>query len=202
MGKNGETSGLVMVADADHASVDSVRAVLESVGYRSIGSTQGDDALRIARDERPSVALLEIELPRMNGFELCRALRDEFGQAIGIAFVSGTRTKPIDVSSGLLIGADDYLFKPFDPSELLARVRALARRVPANGAGRPADGLTARELEVLRLLADGLDQAEIARALSVSPRTVGGHIEHILGKLSVHSRAQAVAAAYRQRVFD
>jgi DNA-binding NarL/FixJ family response regulator len=192
----------VLIADADHACVGTVAGLLENVGYRPLIATHGEAALRVAREKRPEVALLEVELPDMNGFELCRALRDELGGSTAIALVSGTRTSPIDVSSGLLIGADDYLVKPFDPNVLLARVHALARRVAPNGAGPPAAGLTRRELEILRMLADGRDQAEIARALSVSPRTVGGHIEHILGKLGVHSRAQAVAAAYRLRLFD
>jgi len=195
------SSGPILIADADAASVEFVCALLETVGYRTIRLRQGDEALWVARDQRPSVALLEIELPRMNGFELCRALRDEFGQAIGIAFVSATRTTPIDVSSGLLIGADDYLLKPFEPSVLLARVRALARRAPTNGMSSE-NHLTRRELETLRLLAEGLAQREIARALSISPRTVAGHIEHVLAKLGVHSRAQAVAAAYRLRLLD
>jgi DNA-binding NarL/FixJ family response regulator len=199
---NGGRRRTVLIADADDASVVTARDVLTSVGYRTLTTAQGDEALRIGLKERPAVALLEVELPRMNGFELCRAFRDELGQTIGIALVSATRTTPIDVSSGLLIGADDYIAKPVDPSELVGRVRALGRRVTMNGADGSSEGLTGREREILRLLAEGLDQAEIAGTLSVSPRTVGGHIEHVLVKLGVHSRAQAVAAAYRLRLFD
>ena len=74
--------------------------------------------------------------------------------------------------------------------------RLLARLAPPAGAGSQ-EGLTARELEILRLLGRGLPQKEIARALVLSSRTVARHIEHILAKLGVHSRAEAVAFAYR-----
>jgi two-component system nitrate/nitrite response regulator NarL len=189
----------ILIADADETFVGSLQTLLESMGYRTLAAGTGEEALKVAREERPLVVLLDIQLPLVNGYEVCRALRDEFGRTVAIAFVSGTRTEPVDISSGLLVGADDYLVKPFDSSELLARVGALMRRVTAEDAisiSIPAS-LTSRELEILRLLANGFDQTDIAQRLFISPRTVGAHIEHILGKLGVHSRAQAVAAAYR-----
>src|SRR5205085_9808327 len=128
----------------------------------------------------------------------------ERGRAVGIVFVSGSRTETYDVSGGLLVGADDFIVKPCDPSEMLARVGALRRRLGGqNGNGNdgmPRRSLTAREGEVRWLLADGLNQKEIAARLSISSKTVAIHIEHILGKLEVHSRAQAVAAAYRENL--
>jgi DNA-binding NarL/FixJ family response regulator len=101
----------------------------------------------------------------------------------------------------LLIGGDDYLVKPFAPDELLARVGALLRRSGTRVAAERAQ-LTAREHEVLGLLAEGLEHQEIADRLIISPKTVGTHIEHVLGKLGVHSRAQAVAAAYREGLIN
>ena len=196
------TSGSVLIADGDEAFVAAAHTLLENAGYRTLAAGTAEEALRIAREDRPLVVLLDIELPVLNGYEVCRVLRDEFGHAVAIAFVSGTRTGSVDISSGLLAGADDYVVKPFDSSELVARVGALMRRVTAwhpTATSSPSN-LTGRELEVLRLLADGLDQPAIARTLSISPRTVGAHIEHILGKLGVHSRAQAIAAAYRQQL--
>jgi DNA-binding NarL/FixJ family response regulator len=190
--------GQVLVVDDDELFVRSTRALLEEAGYRTLGATTGEEGLRLAREHGPSVVLLDIQLPKLNGYEVCRALRDEFGRSIGIAFVSGSRTDSVDVSSGLLVGADDYLVKPFNPSELVARVAALMRRVQPNG--RNSRRLTRREVEVLRLLSDGLQQRDIAGELSISPKTVAIHIEHILGKLHVHSRAQAVATAYRENL--
>jgi DNA-binding NarL/FixJ family response regulator len=109
-------------------------------------------------------------------------------------FVSGERTESYDRVAGLTIGADDYLAKPFEPDELLARLRGLLRRCGATSFVSP---LTRREQEVLSLLADGLDQDEIARRLVISRKTVGSHIERILAKLGAHSRAEAVALAYK-----
>jgi DNA-binding NarL/FixJ family response regulator len=188
--------GYVLVVDDDELFVDSVCTLLEAAGYRSVAAATGEEALRIARGQTPAVVLLDIQLPKLNGYEVCRALREEFGRALAVAFVSGTRTETVDVSSGLHVGADDYLVKPCDPSELVARVAALMRRVQPNGANHR--NLTTREAEVLRLLSDGLEQKAIAGRLSISPKTVAIHIEHILGKLHVHSRAQAVALAYRE----
>jgi DNA-binding NarL/FixJ family response regulator len=190
--------GYVLVVDDDELFVDSVCTLLDAAGYRSVAATTGEEALRIAREQAPLVVLLDIQLPKLNGYEVCRALREEFGRALAVAFVSGTRTEAVDVSSGLHVGADDYLVKPCDPSELVARVAALMRRVQPNGANHR--NLTTREIEVLRLLSDGLEQKAIAGRLSISPKTVAIHIEHILGKLHVHSRAQAVAAAYREEL--
>lgn len=190
--------GYVLVVDDDELFVDSVCTLLDAAGYRSVAATTGEEALRIAREQTPAVVLLDIQLPKLNGYEVCRALREEFGRALAVAFVSGTRTETVDVSSGLHVGADDYLVKPCDPSELVARVAALMRRVQPNGANHR--NLTTREIEVLRLLSDGLEQKAIAGRLSISPKTVAIHIEHILGKLHVHSRAQAVAVAYREEL--
>jgi two-component system nitrate/nitrite response regulator NarL len=98
--------------------------------------------------------------------------------------------------AGLLLGADDYLPKPVRFDHLLARVRRLvARSAPV--AGPVAARLTPREQEILGLLADGLEQEAIADRLFITPKTVAKHIERILSKLGVHSRAQAVGLALR-----
>jgi DNA-binding NarL/FixJ family response regulator len=196
---NKRTSGPVLIVDDDEGFVACVRTLLESGGFSTLAAATGEEALQIAEDESPLVVLLDIKLPGLNGYEVCHALRDQLGHRVAIAFVSGARTEPIDISSGLLAGADDYIVKPFEPSELLARIGAMIRRVTQSGERTlQAGDLTHREFEILGLLADGLDQREIAERLSIAPKTVGTHLEHILGKLGVHSRAQAVAAAYRQ----
>jgi two-component system, NarL family, response regulator LiaR len=196
--------GPVLVVDDDELFVAYTQALLEGAGYCTLTAATGEAALRIAREHAPLVVLLDIQLPELNGYEVCRILRDALGRAVGIAFFSGTRTDAVDISSGLLVGADDYLVKSCDPSELVARVGALMRRVRAEKGDEVASSrnLTSREAEILRLLSDGLNQKDIAQTLSISPKTVGIHIEHILGKLDVHSRAQAVAAAYRENLLS
>jgi DNA-binding NarL/FixJ family response regulator len=193
----------ILIVDDDQAFSGFVQLVLEGAGYSTLTATTGEDALRIARAECPAVVVLDIILPTLNGYEVCHGLREMLGESTAIVFVSGERTDSVDVSSGLLVGADDYMVKPVDPGELVARVGALSRRVRAkrNGdAPEPTARLTPRELEILAMLAEGRNQRDIARALSISPKTVGIHIEHVLGKLDVHSRAEAVAAAYRRNL--
>jgi DNA-binding NarL/FixJ family response regulator len=160
----------------------------------SVGS--GAEALAEISDRLPDVLVLDVSMPGMCGYEVCRSVRIDLGLDLPILFVSGERTDPLDRVAGLTLGGDDYLVKPFSLDELLARVRCLLRRSTVV-ASTPTAGLSRRELEVLRLLAEGLGQAEIAERLVISPKTVSTHIERILAKLGAHSRAEAVALAYR-----
>jgi DNA-binding NarL/FixJ family response regulator len=106
--------------------------------------------------------------------------------------VSGEWVDPLDRAAALLLGADDYIVKPFGQDEFLARIRRLLARTARAGRGAKADAavsaLTTREQEVLRLLASGLSQMEIAGRLVISPKTVATHIQNVLTKLGVHSR--------------
>jgi DNA-binding NarL/FixJ family response regulator len=204
---HGERGHRILVVDDDLRFRKFVATVLERAGFEHEEVADGDEALASAAAARPELVLLDVSLPRISGYELCRELRDLFGVGLPIIFVSGVRTESMDRVSGLLVGADDYLVKPFDPDELLARIRALLRKRLAqdNPPARSDESfgdLTRRELEVLRLLADGLTQDEIGRELVISPRTVGTHIQNLLGKLEVHSRAQAVAIAHRVGLVD
>jgi DNA-binding NarL/FixJ family response regulator len=189
----------ILVVDDDPAFRTVVVELLTRAGFAStVEVSTGRDALDAARADPPALVLLDVLLPDLCGFEVCRTLRDEFGEGLPILFVSGRRVDPADRAAGLLIGGDDYLVKPVFPDEFLARVRrAIQRAWPEPAADSPALDLTPRELEVLELLARGGTQPEIAAELVISPRTVASHVQRILAKLDVHSRAQAVAAAYR-----
>jgi len=200
-----ELGELILVVDNDPPFRAFVRDPLERAGFEVFEADDGEAALEAASRRKPKLVLLDVCLPRASGYEVCRELRDRFGDTVGIIFVSGERTDSIDRVSGLLLGGDDYVVKPFDPDELLARVRTVMRRVAKPNVSSNGDAirsgvadaeLTPRELEVLQLLAEGLTQSQIARQLVISPRTVGTHIQNLLGKLDVHSRAQAVAIAY------
>jgi DNA-binding NarL/FixJ family response regulator len=154
------------------------------------------------------LAIVEVELPgSSSGLELLRELHVRFGDDLPVILVSAERATPLDRVAGLLLGADDYLVKPFDSGELRARMRrSLRRRRSTNGNGNgslppergPQPSLSPRELEILTLLTEGRTQTQIAAALVISPKTVATHIQHLLAKLGVNSRAQAVAAAYRR----
>jgi DNA-binding NarL/FixJ family response regulator len=160
----------------------------------------GEEALKAVRESRPSIVLLEIPLGGMSGYEVCRALREEASE-MPIVFVSGSRTESYDRVAGLLVGADDYIVKPYAPDELLTRVRHLVRRSqPLTPAVNSR--LTKREREVLRLLAQGLRQEDIAGRLYISRKTVATHVANILRKLGVRSQTQAVAVAYREEFGD
>ncbi len=194
------TAARILIVDGDRLSRGLMSRVLKRVGYITYEAETGEEALAAAKRERPALVVLEVLLPGVSGFEVCRELKDEFGGALPIVFISGTRTESGDRVAGFLVGGDDYLVKPFDPNELLARVRRLLPASLTNG--RTAHKLTPRELEVLSLLVEGLNQPEIAEKLFISPKTVGKHIEHILAKLGVHNRAQAVALAVRDELIE
>jgi DNA-binding NarL/FixJ family response regulator len=194
------STGPVLIADEDPTSRDHLARVLEAAGYEIVQVASGEEVLEAVRKLRPSIVLLEIPLGGLSGYEVCRALRAEVSE-MPIVFVSGSRTESYDRVAGLLVGADDYIVKPFAPDELLTRVRHLVRRSQPATPSVTAR-LTRREREVLLLLADGLRQDDIAERLFISRKTVGTHVANILRKLGVRSQTQAVAVAFREEFGD
>src|SRR5881396_4061331 len=193
--------GRVLVVDDDAVIWELIATTLAENGYATRKASDAREALYLVQRETPDVVLLDVRLPDISGYQVCRRLREDLGDSIGIILISGERKESFDRAAGMLLGADDYMVKPFVLDELLARVQRLARR------SRPLPrtvvaGLTRRELEILRLLACGMDHVEIARDLVITPKTVEKHIEHILLKLGVHSRAQAIALALQQEAVD
>jgi DNA-binding response OmpR family regulator len=175
---------LVLVVDDDGDFVEIATRILRQAGYATLGAASGADAIEIARAERPQLVVLDVRLRGApSGHEVCRRMKDELRPAPAILFVSGARTESYDRVGGLLVGGDDYIVKPFAADEFLARVRALLRRSePSTEAHSP---LTRDELQVLRLLKDGLSQADIARRMEVAPSTAHEQIERIFEKLGV-----------------
>lgn len=198
MARSPDPAGAILIADGDAPMRDELAALFERAGFRTAQAADGHEALEFLGAGPPAAAILEPALAGVTGYEICRALRDRYGESIPIVFVSASRTESYDRVGGLLLGGDDYLPKPFAPDELVARVRRLVQRADAPVSPATSSRLTKRELEVLRLLADGLTQAEIASKLVISQKTVGSHIERILSKLGVRSRTQAVALAFRE----
>jgi DNA-binding NarL/FixJ family response regulator len=196
-------SQTVLIADRDDDARAHVATALRNAGFDVIETADGGEALDIARRLALAAIVLEVPLDGLSGYEVCRAIRSDVDPEVPILFASGRRTESFDRVAGLLLGADDYLVHPVAPDELLTRVRALVRRqrqVPTTAA--PMHRLTPREHEILRLVAEGLHQQAIASRLYITSKTVATHIENILRKLDVHSRAQAVAVAYREGLID
>jgi DNA-binding NarL/FixJ family response regulator len=198
--------GTILVVDHDGAARSAEVAIACRLAREVLDAESPEAARAALQGGHPALAIVEVELPGpTNGLEFLLELHDAHGRNLPVILVSAERTAPIDHVAGLLLGADDYVAKPFDAGELLARVRRSLSRsqgTATEGNERTDDGgataLSRRETEILTLLSEGLGQAEIARRLVVSPKTVGTHIQHILSKLGVHSRAQAVAEAYRR----
>jgi DNA-binding NarL/FixJ family response regulator len=194
----------ILVIDHQAASRAFLLGLLERAGFDSEQAGSCRAALDSARVTRPQLVLLDVDLPDGSGFEVCRELRDLYGEELPIIFLSEERTQPFDRAAGLLLGGDDYVVKPFDPDELMARIRRCLVRVGAGDwAGTGDKGtlpLTRRELEVLGLLAQGNNPDAIAARLVISPKTVASHLQRVMAKLGVHSRVHAVARAYQMGI--
>jgi len=195
----GQEAKTVLVVDGDKDWRGRTCAALERAGYATRGVGTGAAALDAMRAKGIALVVLEVALPDMTGYEICRQIREEVGERLPVFFLSGIRTEPLDRVAGLLLGADDFIVKPYDADELVARVRRFASRPAAAPVRSPQHGprLTRRETEVLTLLVEGRRQKEIADQLVISQKTVATHIQNLLGKFGVHSRAELLAHAYR-----
>jgi two-component system nitrate/nitrite response regulator NarL len=203
--------GTVLVIDRDRVFRAVSEEVLARWGCRVLAADSADDGLALAAVDRPDLAIVAVELQGLSGLAVLRELHDRYGDALPVVLVSSEHCEAYDRTAGLLVGAEDYLVKPVDPGELAARLRRSLRRagVPvngddANGTSAPNGdvGLSRREREILQLLAEGRSQTQIAAALVISSKTVATHIQHLLSKLGVHSRAEAVASAYRRGLVE
>ena len=117
----------ILIVDDDVKTVELVGIYLKRDGYRVLSAYNGTDALRLARESRPDLIVLDLMLPGIDGLQICRTLRSE--SDIPIIMLTA-RTTDRDKLTGLDLGADDYVTKPFSPRELAARVRAVLRRMP------------------------------------------------------------------------
>ena len=117
----------ILVVDDDAKTVELVKLYLNRDGYRVTTAYDGNDALRIYREEHSDLIVLDLMLPGMNGLDVCRTIRNE--SDVPIIMLTALTTDD-DRLRGLDIGADDYVSKPFSPRELAARVRAVLRRLP------------------------------------------------------------------------
>lgn len=207
----------LLLADDEAMVRRGLRLVLETEDdLQVVGeASDGYEAIEEARRLRPDVVLMDVRMPRMDGVEACRQLVDDSGTKV---VVLTTFDLDEHLFAAVRAGASGFLLKASPPEELVSAIRAahagnalvepkmtkrlleeFARRPDSVPAGRIPDRfaeLTEREVDVLREVVSGASNAEIAERLYISETTVKTHVNHILSKLGVRDRIQAVVLAY------
>ena len=207
----------VLIVD-DHAVVrQGIRAFLDAqLDIAVVGeAASGDEAVRQAAETVPDVVLMDLVMPGMDGVEATRRIRRASPRTQVVVLTS--YHEDVHIFPAIKAGALSYLLKDVGPKELAAAVRAAARgeavihprvatrlmqelRGTRRDVPSPFAELTNRELEVLRLIAEGLSNAKIAARLVISEKTVKGHVSNILSKLHLTDRTQAAVFAWREGV--
>ena len=176
-------------------------------------AANGEDAIEKARALSPDVVLMDLVMPKVDGIEAIRRIRDENADARIIVLTSFS--EDAQVFPAIRAGAVGYLMKDVSPQDLARAIRSvhagesllhpdIARRLmnevahPTHGASEGVGRLTEREIEVLKLIAGGRSNKEIARDLTLSEKTVKTHVSNILGKLGLADRTQAALLAVRE----
>jgi len=201
-----------------------LRMILESEpGITVVGeATDGHDALAMVPRARPDVVLMDVRMPRLDGIEACRLIRDAADGALPYVLMLTTFDLEDYVYAALRAGASGFLLKDAPAEQLVAAVEVVARgdallapqvtrllieevarrRAPDPSAVPGLDRLTEREVEVLRLMARGMSNSEIADHLYLGEATVKTHVGRVLGKLDARDRVQAVVAAYESGLVE
>lgn len=207
----------VLVAEDDRPMREGLTEVLEREGFRVTAAADGTEAFRMYQDQAPDFVVLDIMMPGMSGYDVCRAIRSE-DETTPVMFLSA-KSEEIDKVLGLELGADDYLMKPFGTRELVARIRAIARRALAHRPsgserfqmddllieprelrarrGETAIELSVREIDILRALYDHAGQVVDRNKLydlvwgvdhMPSSRTIDVHVSKLRKKVEVDPR--------------
>lgn len=205
----------LMIADDHKLFREGIKALLAVTDdIEIVGEAEdGDSALKQARELEPDVILMDINMPGMNGIRATEQILEKQPQTRIIMLTM--LEDDVSIFHAMRAGARGYLLKGADPQEVLSVIRAVAEGQALFGpaiaarlmnyfkelnakpavSGAPFPELTERELEVLRLIAQGLNNQEIARKLFLSPKTIRNHITNIFSKLQVADRAQAIVRA-------
>lgn len=217
----------ILIVDDDITLKTALIRYLQNRGYSVQEASSGSEALALFEQNPPDVVVSDVMMPGMDGLEFCRRLRStRSGQLVPFIFLSG-RKELDDRIQGHQIGADDYLVKPFEPRELVAKIEAqlersrrihseivrLMQQTPQPPAPEPSTTtkpdplpLTPAEEKVFWEVIQGYTNKQIGDRLFVSPRTVQTHLSNILSKLSLESRSQLIRYAfehgYRPRTED
>jgi DNA-binding NarL/FixJ family response regulator len=168
----------------------------------------GGEALRVFREHRPDITLMDLRLPDISGIDAMIGIRTEFAEARIIMLT--TFEGDVEIQRALEAGARGYMLKSMPPQDLVEVIRQVhlgKKRVPAEVASHLAEhmsdeSLTAREIGVLRHIAGGNRNRDIAELLFISEETVKVHVKHIMEKLGASDRTQAVAIAVRRGIIQ
>jgi DNA-binding response OmpR family regulator len=193
----------ILIVEDSTPLAEALERTLALEGHHVLLATRAQEALARAKHEPPDLVVLDLGLPDRDGYHVLRELRGR-GEECPVLILSA-RSLESDKVEGFRLGADDYVTKPFGALELMARISALLRRARRGatagalpqGSMRPlADdelraryGLTARQITVARLVAEGCTNAEIASRLGLSFFTVRNHAEQMMAKLQVSNRS-------------
>lgn len=205
-------SECILIVEDEDKIADILRDYLVRDGYRTHRLRRGDEVLPWLRDNPADLVLLDLMLPATSGFDVCRALRASGTAAKAAIIMTTARVDESDRLTGLELGADDYICKPFSPREVVARVKAVLRRTrprPAAAAGLELDlarwqaswqgrdlGLTAIEFKLLKQMVDQpgriFTREQLMDAMHgddriVADRTVDSHIKKIRRKIADHA---------------
>ena len=200
----------ILLADDHHVLREGVRALaadehdMEFVAEAS----SGQEVIQHFRKHQPDVVLMDLQMPDMTGIDAMIAIRNEFPDARFIVLT--TYAGDVQISRALKAGARAYLLKSLLRRELLDTIRAVhagQKRIPAEVAAQVADhladdSLTSREIDVLRLIAEGNANKIVADKLSITEETVKGHVKSILSKLSANDRTHAVTIGLKRGIIE
>ena len=201
-----------LIADDHPAVLDSTARVLTELGISVVGTARdGEEALAKVRTRRPAVAVIDVRMPRMTGIEVAREIQRE-GLPTKVVLYTGYGDRAL-VLEAMDAGIPGFVMKEAPLPDLVRAVETVARGatyVDPTLAGlftsREATDklvqLTARERDILRLLAEGLHNDEIGKQLFISADTVRAHVRKAMKKLNADTRTQAVALAFRQSLID
>jgi DNA-binding NarL/FixJ family response regulator len=195
----------------DHALLrDGIAALIANQSDMELvaEASNGREAIELFRKHHPDVTLMDLQMPEMSGIDAMSAIRSEFPQARIIVLT--TYAGDAQVFRALKAGARAFLLKGLLRKELLDTIRAVhagQRRLPPEIAAEIAehatdDALTPRELDVLRLIAGGNANKEIAAQLSLTEETVKGHVKNILAKLGANDRTHAVTIGLKRGIIE
>lgn len=215
MDENRQKQIRVVLAD-DHAVVrKGIREFLEEDSSIQVvaEADNGEEGVELVARERPDVAIFDVQMPRLNGLDAARRIKAESPET-RVLMLTAFDDEPF-IFAAFKAGASGYLLKTATPDELCLAVHAIAagqsalspsvaKKLVQRAAGQPPvsesiEALSDRELDILRLAAKGLGNKQIGSALSISDRTVQGHLANIYSKLHVATRTEAVLTALREK---